>query len=273
MTQPLQGKHAVITGGSSGIGLATAMAFAKRGATLSLIARDEQKLKQAKLKVQQHYPVTAAVFSCDISDYAAIANCVNEIGQHSQIDFLVCNAGTMICGKIEDNTIEDLNRTMEINYTGTLNTYKSAIPFMKVQGKGQIGFVSSVAGYLGAIGYGGYSPGKFAIAGLAECVRMEAIDHGIGTTIIFPPDTDTPFLTWERTHTIPECKALSKNAKVISAEKVAEKLVRGMLKNKFEVFCNTESRLIRVFKVVWPSLYFRVLDGVVRKDRKKRGVL
>jgi short-subunit dehydrogenase len=102
---------------------------------------------------------------------------------------------------------------------------------------------------------------------------MEAADFGIGTTIIYPPDTITPFLKWEQENTLPECRALSKNAKAIPAEEVAKKLVEAMIKNKFEVFCSRESKLIRILKVTWPSFYFNMIDGIVKKDRKKRGVI
>lgn len=266
-------KHALITGGSSGIGLATAKEFAKRGVHPIVIARDIEKMHSAKAEIESTYEVAVQVFSCNVTDFNSLQKIIHDIGKNSTIDYLVCNAGTMTCGRLEDNTMSDLNRTMEINYIGVLHTYKAAIEIMKDQKSGQVGFVSSVAGYLGAIGYGGYAPGKFAIAGLAECVRMEAADYGIGTTIIYPPDTKTPFLKWEQENTLPECRALSKNAKAISAELVAKKLVDAMMKNKFEVFCNTESKLIRILKVIWPSLYFSIVDGIVKKDRKKRGVL
>ena len=266
-------KHALITGGSSGIGLATAKEFARRGVNLNIIARNTDRLLNAKSDIEATYDVEVRVFSCDVTDFSSLQMIINDIGQNSKIDYLVCSAGIMICGRIEDNSMSDLNRIMEINYNGVLNTYKATIEIMKNQREGQIGFVSSVAGYLGAIGYGGYAPGKFAITGLAECVRMEAADYGIGTTIIYPPDTTTPFLKWEQENTLPECRALSKNAKAIPAEKVAKKLVEAMIKNKFEVFCSSESKIIRVLKVIWPSLYFNIVDGIVRKDRKKRGVL
>ena len=266
-------KYALITGGSSGIGLATAKEFAKRGVHLNIIARDTEKMLATKTEIESTYDVEVRVFSCDVTDFHSLQMIINDIGQNSNIDYLVCSAGIMICGRLEDNTMSDLKRVMEINYIGVLNTYKAAIEIMKKQISGQIGFVSSVAGYLGAIGYGGYAPGKFAIAGLAECVRMEAADYGIGTTIIYPPDTTTPFLKWEQENTLPECRALSKNAKSLPAEEVAEKLVEAMIKNKFEVFCSMESKMIRVLKVVWPSLYFSMIDGIVKKDRIKRGVL
>ena len=77
----------------------------------------------------------------------------------------------------------------------------------------------------------------------------------------------------EKKETLPECLAITKNSKIMSADQVAVRLLNGMKKNKFEVYCNLEGRFIRWFRVVAPKLYFRKLDSVIRKDRIKRGVL
>ena len=69
---------------------------------------------------------------------------------------------------------------------------------------------------------------------------------------------------------LPECIALSENAKLVEPEVVAQKFLKGISKNKFEVFCNTESRLIRMLRFVLPGVYFRAVDGIIEKDRKKR---
>ena len=263
-------KHAVVTGGSSGIGLAVGKEFARRGVGLSLLARDAEKLARAKAEIEGAFRVVVETQVCDVVDAEGLEAVISGIGAAHGIDFLVCSAGVMQCGRVDENSLESLRRTMEVNYFGALNAYKAGIEVMKAQGSGQIGFVSSVAGYLGAIGYGGYAPGKFALAGLAECVRMEAADYGVGITIAYPPDTDTPMLAWERENTLPECRAISKNAKLQTPEAVAGKLVRAMERNRFEVFFDVNSKFIRFFKVLWPRMYFKSLDGIVRKDRKRR---
>ena len=97
---------------------------------------------------------------------------------------------------------------------------------------------------------------------------MEFKDYKIPVTVVYPPDTDTPMHTREKETTLPECLALSANAKVLSADTVAAKLVDGVLKKKFEVFCNGESKLIRVMRVLTPAVFFGFVDGVITKSRK-----
>lgn len=99
---------------------------------------------------------------------------------------------------------------------------------------------------------------------------MELKDHGIGVTVIYPPDTQTPLLEYEQAHTLDECRALSKNARVLEAESVARKLVEGIRKDRFEVLCNGESRLIKFMKGSWPGLYYSIVDKMVRDSRKQK---
>lgn len=264
-------QQVIITGGSSGIGLAVAEEFAKLGAHLSLIARNQEKLQEAKEVIQSQFAnAQVDLYSADVADSDNITQVITTIGEKHGIFALICNAGTGACGRFEDTDTRTLQRVMDINYWGSVYTLQAALPYLKQSPGGHIGFVSSVGGYLGAIGYSSYAPSKFAVTGLAECIRMEASDHGLGTTVVFPPDTDTPLWHWEQAHTLPECKALSKNAKLMSPEKVAQKFVQGIVKNKFEVICNTESRMIRWMKVNLPGTYFNMLDGIVKKDRKER---
>ena len=110
------------------------------------------------------------------------------------------------------------------------------------------------------------------MTGLAESIRNEAKDYGIGVTMICPPDTntDTPMYHHEIESKLPECIALSESAKLVQPEEVAQKFLKGILKNKFEVFCNTESRLIRMLRFVLPNVYFKAVDNIIEKDRRKR---
>jgi 3-dehydrosphinganine reductase len=269
-------QNVVITGGSSGIGLAIAYEFAKLEANLFLIARDEQKLQVAKTKIATMSSPSAKVeiFPANVANQLEISQVIQTIGEnYGGIHTLINNAGSGACGRFEDIDTETLQDIMNINYWGSVYALQASLPYLKKAKNGHIGFVSSVGGYLGAIGYSAYAPTKFAVTGLAECIRMEAQDNGIGTTIIFPPDTDTPLWHWEQAHTLPESKAFSKNVKLMSPEKVAQKFIQGILKYKFEVICNFESNLMRWLKVNLPKTYFGMLDNIIKKDRQKRAKL
>ena len=266
------GQNVLITGASSGIGLEIALEFGKLGANLFLIARNPEKLLQAASQIQEAYPsISLKTFSVDISDPIQIQSVIKQIGEkEGGIHTLINNAGILGLGLFESNSIQDLKRTMETNYFGAVYATQAAWPYLIESQKGHIGFVSSVAGYTGLIGYCAYSPTKFALTGLAECLRMEAKDHGIGVTIVYPPDTDTPMLKEEHNHTLPECKALSKNTRVLSPREVAQKFVKGILKYRFDVVCNTESKMARILRVLCPAIYFKIIDSIVEKDRRKR---
>ena len=263
-------KIVVITGGSSGIGLAVAKEFATQGSELVLIARDKEKLAEAKSTLEKINAATVSILSADVSNKEEIINTINEVGnKYGRIDVLINCAGIITCGRFADQPVDDLEKCMQVNYFGSLYTSKAAWPYLKAA-KGRLSFVSSVAGYMGLIGYSSYAPGKFALAGLAECLKMEAKNDGIKISIIYPPDTDTPLLKYERAHTLPESIALSKNIKVISAERVAKIYMKGLQKNKFEIYCDFNSRMLRSFKNNFPGLFNYFTHQVIKKAGDKQ---
>jgi 3-dehydrosphinganine reductase len=267
-------QNIVITGGSSGIGLFTAIEFARLDARIFLLARSEAKLVEAARRIRQQTQgdVSVNVFPCDVGSRPDVEKIIHKIGrEHGGIHTLINNAGMVVSDLFERLTSEELEQVMRVNYWGAVYALKAAWPYLQKARQGHIGFVASVAGYLGLIGYSAYAPSKFAMTGLAECLRREAADCGIGTTIVFPPDTDTPMLQYEREHTIPESRALSRHARVMRPEEVARQFVHGIQRGKFEVICNRESRMARVVRVLFPRIYFHIVDDIVAKDRRTRG--
>ena len=272
-TTRFKNKNVLITGGSSGIGLAVAKEFGKNGANLFLIARNSERLKSAKNDISTSIPQVGKIelFPIDVSVQKEVEQAVQTIiEKHGGVDILINNAGISFCGRVEDQSSEQHEKLLKINYLGTLYSLKAVYPHLKTKPGSHIGFVSSVAGYLGVFGFSAYAASKFAMTGLAESIRNEAKDYEIGVTVIYPPDTDTPMYHQDIDSKLPECIALSENAKLVQPEEVARKFLKGILKNKFEVFCNTESRLIRMLRFVLPRVYFRAVDGIIEKDRRKR---
>lgn len=256
--------NAVVTGGSSGIGLAVARELARRGAKLHLIARDPEKLQAARRLLEQETQVE--VHTADVADEHAVTTVIQSIGDASGIDLLIVSAGIMRVGRFAEMEPAQFEESLAVNYRGALHTVRAAWPYL-IQARGRLGLVSSVAGYTGVYGYTAYAPAKFALAGLAECLRMEARPHGIGVTVVYPPDTDTPLLAYEREHAPPETRAVTAGARTLSPEAVAQAFVRGLLKGKFEVYCSAESRLIRIVKALAPGMYYRMLDRLADRSR------
>lgn len=255
-------QNVIVTGGSSGIGLEIARQFAMLGARLHLLARDTGRLEEARRSLEPHAAVHT--LPVDVSDRAAVSAAIGNVGASGGLAALVCNAGILRVGRIDEMAGEDFEAVLRTNYVGTLNAIMAAWPYLKAAGEARLGLVSSVAGYTGIYGYAAYAPTKFAMTGLAECLRMEGNPSGIRVTVVFPPDTETPLLEYERAHAPAETRAITAGASQLPAAVVARKFVAGMVRGDFEVYCNAESRLIRVFKAVLPRAYYRLLDRMAR---------
>jgi 3-dehydrosphinganine reductase len=98
---------------------------------------------------------------------------------------------------------------------------------------------------------------------------MEGKQDGIRVSIIFPPDTDTPLLDYEHRHGLPETLAISKNIKIKTPEAVAQKYLHGLQNNRFEIYCDNESRMLRLFKTVFPSMFRYFAYRIVRRATNK----
>lgn len=259
-------QNVIVTGGSSGIGLEIARRFARMGARVHLLARDPARLESARHSLGSSAPVHT--YAVDVADQPAVSAAIRAIGDSGGLAALVCNAGIMRVGRFEDLSADDFETALRTNYLGALYAIQAAWPYLKVSGQGRLGLVSSVAGYTGIYGYTAYAPAKFAMTGLAECLRMEGKAHGIRVTVVFPPDTETPMLEYEQAHAPVETRAVTAGSRQLSAAAVAEKFVAGMGRGDFEVYCNVESRVIRLFKAVLPGGYYRLLDRLARKAKR-----
>jgi 3-dehydrosphinganine reductase len=190
--------HAVITGGSSGIGFEIAIACAKAGIrNITLVARNQEALETAKIKLSALYPSTQfQIHSLDISDYEAVkvtAPAIVEKGGPPTL--LFNNAGVTSVHSFQNVPVTDFESLMKCNYLGTVYMTKSLLEYMP--SGSTIMITSSMAGCVGVYGYTAYSPTKFALRGFAESLQMEVRNDGITISIACPPDTDTPMLEAE----------------------------------------------------------------------------
>jgi 3-dehydrosphinganine reductase len=264
-------KHIIITGGSSGIGKATAKLLASKGANLSIIARDPVKLKTTKLEIENNkinsqqniFTIAADVSNCQQIE-EAIQTCISTLGSP---DFLITSAGIACPGYFQDLSNETFERTMAVNYFGALYSIKAVLPSMEKQQNGQIILISSAAGLIGVYGYTSYSPSKFALRGLAESLRGELKISGISVSIVYPPDTDTPMLEAENKIKPPEMKAITSTAKALTAEAVAKEIIKGVEKKHFAIMPGLETMFLgKLHSLLAPVLDWYV-DRLVSKFR------
>jgi 3-dehydrosphinganine reductase len=263
-------KTVVITGGSSGIGLSLAKIFAASYARLFLLARDQNKLERASSTLKNIFGtgLYVKIYSVDIGqDTEGVSRIIQTIGsENNGIDILINNAGVLRCGRFDELAALDFEESYRSNYSGALYTTKAAWKYLAMKG-GNVSFVSSVAGYIGLIGYTAYAPTKFALTGLAECLRMEGKNEGISVTIIYPGDTNTPLLEYEHNHAPPETQAITNGIKVKEPDEVAARLVAGILSGDFEVYCDSSSKFFRKLKSMFPWLFYKSIDSIAKKAK------
>ena len=273
MATEFEDRHVLITGGSSGIGKAVGVLMARMGAHVSIIARGQDRLDGAKKEIEaaraapeQRVAATAA----DVSDRAQLEHATAWVEtQVGPIDVLITSAGMAHPGYFRELPIEIFERTMAINYFGTLYAIKAVLPGMLDRRRGQLGLISSGGGLLGLYGYTPYSPTKFALRGLAESLRGELKETGVHISIVYPADTDTPQLEAENRTKPPETKAITGTAKMWTAEDMAAAIVKGLRKKAFVVAPGFEmTTLARGHSLLAPVFnYF--FDRLAAKARKQ----
>jgi len=191
-------KVAVVTGSSSGIGLATAVELARKGYRVVATMRDlgrSGRLEEAAHKANVRERV--GLRRVDITQTDSLTSAVDEmVREHGRIDVLVNNAGFSSAGFVEDTQLEELRQQMETNFFGNVAMTKAVLPVMRQQRSGHIIQVSSVAGRVPAPLLSSYTASKFALEGWSESLRIEAHSLGIRVVLVEPGDYDTDI--WER---------------------------------------------------------------------------
>lgn len=217
----LQGKVALVTGGGSGIGLATAIALAGEGCRVAITGRDQQKLAAAAADYAGDPPI--AGFPCDVSDRNQVQRLFEELRkQLGPPDILVNSAGVNVPRRMmSELDPADWDRMMAVNVTGAFNCLHAALPDMRKRRCGLVVNISSISGKrASALGGPGYCASKFAVTGLGTAVGLEERANGIHVTNIYPGEVETPILKYRPTPVSPE-----KLAQMLQPEDIAAMVV------------------------------------------------
>ncbi len=267
----LRDQHVLITGGSSGIGLAIAQQAAAQGSRISLIARDRVKLEQARDAIVKFAPacLEIVIATADVSKDAEVQAALKTIEPiHGPIDVLITSAGIAQAGYFEEIPIETFERSMAVNYFGTLYPIKAVLPAMRTRGHGAILLISSGTGLHGFFGYTPYGPTKFALRGLAESLRAEMQGSGVQISIVYPPDTDTPQLAEENRTKPPETKAITSQGGLWSADQVARITLQKFKRGRFSITPGVPLTLLAWFHSLLAPMLHWFFDRTVRKARR-----
>lgn len=186
MGATLEGRKAVVTGASSGIGEATALAFADAGATVALGARRKDRLEDLAKRIGAEGG-SAHAFEVDVGDEAAARSFIEGAAeQMGGLDILVNNAGVMLLGPIEGTDTEEWRQMVNVNLLGLVYCTQTAMPLIRESGGGDIVNLSSVAGRTASLGSGVYNLTKWGVNGFSESLRQEALHSGIRVTVVEP---------------------------------------------------------------------------------------
>jgi 3-dehydrosphinganine reductase len=272
------GRIALVTGGSSGIGLALAQCLAQTGSHVWLLARQPDRLANALVQVQaacQNDRQLCGAIRADVSDPAQALAAADQLAREIGVPHLLVNtAGVARPGHFHQLELEDFRWMMDINYFGAVHMIKAVLPGMLARGSGHIVNISSVSGFLGVFGYSAYGASKFALSGFSDVLRAELKPHGIRVSIVFPPDVDTPQLAYESQFRPLETRALVEGLPVLSPQAVAATILRGVSRGQYAILPGLLSKALYALLRPLDSLADQIMDWIVaralRKARKNR---
>lgn len=258
-------KIALITGGSSGLGLEMAKVLYKKDYSLILIARDIKKLKRAKLDIERlNLENKVYIYCCDISKEQALENTFEEIKtNHCFIDFLILNAGITTIDLLADyKNLSAVNETVRVNLIGPISTTYLSLPLLR-QGA-HILFISSGFGLVGSAGYSLYAASKAGLNLFADAMRRELIRDKINVHLACPGDIDTPMLRNEHEIMPDWIKQQMGRANPMKAEKVANYLLNRCFRKHHMIIPSFDVKvLVWVQKLLPRTLSTFIIDHVL----------
>lgn len=260
-----RGKHALITGGSSGIGLALASQLVDGGAGVTLAARRPAPLATAAAELgARRSAATVRTLALDVSDDVAVAEVLTRELAEQPIDLLVNAAGISNPTMFLDTTIAELRPEMDVNYWGTVSVTRATVPHLIERGGGNVVIMGSISGRIGVHGFAGYTASKAALYGFAQVLRAELSPRGLRVTIAMPSATETAMLEHERAVAPEPAKRLIESTRVMSREKVASAVLRAVARGRFSVVPGLDVRIQGAAYLVAPRIGHAIVDRMAR---------
>lgn len=254
MRKFLQDKVVVVTGASSGIGEAMAREYAKMGAKVVMAARRENELRRIATEIEQAGGKVVYVV-CDVTREEECRHLVDvAVDRFGRIDIMICNAGLSMRALFDDCDLKVLHRLMDVNFWGTVNCTKYALPHLQ-KSRGSLVGISSVAGLHGLPGRTGYSASKYAMTGFLDTIRVENLKRGVHVMTACPGFTATNVrlsaLTADGTQ---QGETPRDEGKMMMPEEVAHIVARGLKRRKRLCLMEWEGRATHFLKKLFPGL-------------------
>lgn len=269
----MKGKVAIITGASSGIGLAAAKEFAAQGSFLALAARNGEKLKAVTNELNARYGMREdgkEKFIAVATDVTKEQDCKRLVeicaGHFGKIDILVNNAGISMRAMFKDLDLSVIKSLMDVNFWGTVFCTKYALPWL-LKVKGSVVGVISIAGFKGLPARTGYSASKFAIYGFLDTLRVEHLHDGLHVMIFAPGFTSSNI---RNTALVADGSRQGETPrdekKMMSAEAVAKRLARGIRRRKSQIVLTPIGKLTVILNKFFPRLVDRLEYAYMKRE-------
>jgi short-subunit dehydrogenase len=254
----IAGKIIIITGASSGIGRATALALAREPVQLVLVARRQNRLSELEEDIRKAGGKAASMV-LDLRRREQVETMIRSThDRFGRIDVLINNAGFGFLGTVEKTPAPVVREIFDLNFEAPLIASQLVIPIMKAQGGGHIINVSSVVGKRGLPLSGIYCATKFALQGISESLRLEVKDSGIDVSVVSPAATESEFGEHVRHGDVRH--EFKPGGRVQSAEDVAAAIVACIKNPKLEVYPSRASRLLVWGNALVPGLVDKFLS-------------
>jgi 3-dehydrosphinganine reductase len=260
----------VVTGGSSGLGLALARALAADGDRVVLVARDAAKLEAAVSSIAQEC-TTNTVFcnAADVAKGADIQMVADQIAaEHGGIDLWINSAGIMREGYFENLTDSDFREVFDINLFGTINCVRAALPHIR-KTKGQIVNIASMAAHTGVFGYTAYCASKHALKGFTESLYHELCPQGITVQLICPPEFESPMATALDQGRTPENAAHTLMIPREPVEVIVRATLSAIATGRYHTITGFKARIIGFAIQHFPGLVRAIAQLTIRRVQKE----
>jgi NAD(P)-dependent dehydrogenase (short-subunit alcohol dehydrogenase family) len=270
--QNFAGAVAVITGGASGIGLATARALYAKGAHIVLSDINSQGLQQAGQQVRELNPSSTAqviLAPANVTSEEQMQELMREaLSASGRIDLVMTSAGIGRGGPIDTFSGEEMQTMLNINFMGTYHAVRAALPAMRQQGTGHFVLMSSVAGKLCPPMLTGYTASKWAVRGFSSALRAELFGTEIGVTTVYPEWVDTPMVRQEG-NSLPLMEIIP----ILTAEQVADAILQAIVEDRRDLTLAPSKDIATAIQLVHdnPDVAERAL-GKSYYSSKKRSV-
>lgn len=269
---------AVITGAASGVGRSLAVQLAGQGANLALADMNTEGLAETKALVEKA-GVRCTTCELDVADREAFDAFARQvIVDHGEVHAVFNNAGVALVDSVENQSYEDFNWLMNINFWGVVHGTRAFLPYLAQVDEAHIINVSSVFGLLAVPMHSAYNASKFAVRGFTEALKMELAGSSIRVSCVHPGGIRTGIARNSRIN--PKSLGVSEAALKAgfeakartSADQAAAIIIRGVLKNKRRILVGTDAKIMSLVTRLLPGSYEKMLglEKAVIAGRKKR---